>query len=290
MFAIFMLLTIFPNLCQQIMPYFVAQRSLYEVRERPSKTFSWKAFLLANAFVEIPWNTVMSLIVFFSWYYPIGLQDNAAASDSTAIRGFLMWLLIWVFLMLGSTFTYFIIAGIADSETGGNVAQLMFSLCLIFCGVLATPTQLPGFWIFMYRLSPFTYLVSAVLSTGLSGNKAVCSKAEYLNLAPAVAGQTCSDYLTPFANATGGYLLNPDATSDCQYCLISTTDQFLAEVDIHFADRWRNFGILFAYVVFNLAAAMAIYYWARVPKGASRKDKKDEKKEQKKGEKEVLSA
>ena len=33
------------------MPKFVVQRSLYEVRERPSKAYSWSAFLIANVLV-----------------------------------------------------------------------------------------------------------------------------------------------------------------------------------------------------------------------------------------------
>jgi ATP-binding cassette, subfamily G (WHITE), member 2, PDR len=57
MFAIFMLLTIFGNMAQQIMPHFVTQRSLYEVRERPSKAYSWKVFMLSNIIVELPWNS-----------------------------------------------------------------------------------------------------------------------------------------------------------------------------------------------------------------------------------------
>lgn len=47
--------TIFGQLTQQIMPNFVTQRSLYEVRERPSKTYSWKIFILSNIVSEIPW-------------------------------------------------------------------------------------------------------------------------------------------------------------------------------------------------------------------------------------------
>jgi ATP-binding cassette subfamily G (WHITE) protein 2 (PDR) len=57
-FGIFALLTIFMQLVEQTIPFFVTQRSLYEVRERPSKTYSWKAFMVANIAVEIPWNTV----------------------------------------------------------------------------------------------------------------------------------------------------------------------------------------------------------------------------------------
>lgn len=58
MFGVFALLTIFMQLVEQTVPQFVTQRALYEVRERPSKTYSWKAFMVAQIVVEIPWNTV----------------------------------------------------------------------------------------------------------------------------------------------------------------------------------------------------------------------------------------
>jgi hypothetical protein len=54
-FSLFMLLSVFGQLAQQIMRNFVTQRSLYEVRERPSKTYSWRAFVLSNIIVEMPW-------------------------------------------------------------------------------------------------------------------------------------------------------------------------------------------------------------------------------------------
>ena len=57
LFSIFMLMTIFGNLVQQIMPHFVTQRALYESRERPSKTYSWQVFMYSNILVELPWNT-----------------------------------------------------------------------------------------------------------------------------------------------------------------------------------------------------------------------------------------
>jgi ATP-binding cassette, subfamily G (WHITE), member 2, PDR len=57
MYSIFLLLTVFGNLSQQMMPHFVTQRSLYEARERPSKTYSWKVFIISNITVELPWNT-----------------------------------------------------------------------------------------------------------------------------------------------------------------------------------------------------------------------------------------
>lgn len=132
MFAIFMLLIIFPNIVQQMMPNFVVARALYEARERPAKTYSWKAFMLASIFVELPWNILMAVPVYFSWFYPIGLYRNAAGAETE--RGGTMFLIIVVFLMLASTFSNMMIAGIEQPETGSNLAQVMFSLCLIFNG------------------------------------------------------------------------------------------------------------------------------------------------------------
>ncbi|KAL1957338.1 hypothetical protein VTO42DRAFT_6127 [Malbranchea cinnamomea] len=268
MFSVFMLMTIFGNLVQQIMPHFVTQRSLYEARERPSKTYSWQAFMTANILVELPWNTLMSVLMFVCWYYPIGLNNNAKPTDAVNERGALMFLLIWTFLLFTSTFAHMIIAGIELAETGGNVANLLFSLCLIFCGVLATPEAMPGFWIFMYRVSPFTYLVSAMLSTGISGTTVTCEEVEYLHFDPP-ANLTCGEYMGPFIESVGaGYLRDAEATANCQFCTMSHTDAFLATVSSNYDDAWRNFGLMWVYIAFNIVAAVGLYWLARVPKKA----------------------
>lgn len=128
------MMTIFGNLTQQIMPHFVTQRSLFEARERPAKTYSWTVFMLSNIIVELPWNTLMAIIIFFCWYYPIGMYRNAIPANQLHERGGLMFLLVWAFLIFTSTFTDMVVAGIETAETAGNIAQLLFSLTLIFCG------------------------------------------------------------------------------------------------------------------------------------------------------------
>lgn len=65
MFGVFVFLTIFGQVLEQILPVFVSQRTLYEARERPSKAYSWKAFLLSNIFVEMAYNTVSFPLIFF---------------------------------------------------------------------------------------------------------------------------------------------------------------------------------------------------------------------------------
>jgi ABC-type multidrug transport system permease subunit len=220
MFAIFQILSIFGQLTQQQMPHFVTQRSLYEVREQPSKTYSWKVFMMSQIIVEIPWNTLMSVVMFVCTYYPIGFNKNADQAGQGSERAGLMWLLFWQFLIFTSTFAHAIIAFSPNAEGGGNVANVLFSLCLLFSGVLAGPGTLPGFWIFMYRVSPFTYWISAVLSTGLANTPVQCNSDEFVHMAPA-NDLTCGEYLDPYISAAGGYLVDSSATEECSFCPVA---------------------------------------------------------------------
>lgn len=68
-----------------------------------------------------------------------------------------------------------------------------------------------------------------------------------------------------------GYLMDPSATSDCAFCPMTSTDSYLSQVGSYYSDAWRNFGLLWAYIVFNIFGAVAIYWLARVPKGAKAK-------------------
>ncbi|KAK4983971.1 Multidrug resistance protein [Elasticomyces elasticus] len=274
MFGMFMLMTIFGQLVQQILPLFVTQRALYEVRERPSKAYSWKAFMLANILVEIVWNSLMAVLLYFCWYFPIGLYRNAEPTNAVYERGALMFLLIWQFLLFTSTFANMVIAGVDTAEIGGNIANLAFLLTFVFCGVLASPTALPGFWIFIYHLSPFRYLIDGQLSTAVANTNVVCAANELLRFSP-TAGQTCEQYMASYISYAGGYLQNPNAAANCSFCLLSSTNTFLTAVSSNYADRWRNFGILWAYIVFNIFAALAFYWLIRMPKKDGKKQKKE---------------
>jgi ATP-binding cassette subfamily G (WHITE) protein 2 (PDR) len=269
MFAVFMLMTVFGNLVQQIMPHFVTQRALYEVRERPSKTYSWQAFMLANICAELPWQTLMSVFSFVSFYYPIGLDRNAKwIPGELHERAGLFFLLIWVFYLFTSTFSHMVIAGIDTAENGGNIANLLFTLCLIFCGVLVQPK---GFWIFMYRVSPFTYLISALLSTGIAHAPVHCSDIEIAVFDPP-SGMNCQAYLDQYMSYAGGALYNGDATSGCQFCRVASTDVFLDSIKSSFDHRWRDFGLVIVYLAFNIIGALFFYWLIRVPRGEKKKE------------------
>ncbi len=257
-FSIFMLTAIFSSLVQQIMPRFVIQRSLYEVRERPSKAYSWAAFIIANITVEIPWQMLLGILVYASYYYGIfGVQSSE--------RQGLILLFCMQFFVFASTFAQMLIAALPDAATAGNIATIMFSLTLTFNGVMQPPQALPGFWIFMYRVSPLTYLVDGVAATGMHGRTVVCALNELSRFNPPT-GQTCQAYLANYLKTAPGQLMNPMATSQCEYCPLTTSDQFLASVAITWSARWRNYGIGFAYIAFNIVVAILLYYTFRVSK------------------------
>lgn len=281
MFSIFNIFTVFGQLVQQQMPFFVVQRDLYEVRERPSKVYSWKVFMLAQIIVELPWNTLMSVFMFVCWYYPIGLQRNAIQADQVTERGALMFLFLMAFLLFTSTFSNMIIAMFDSAEAGGNVANLLFTLCLIFCGILQNPNDLPRFWIFMYRVSPFTYLASGMLSTALANTNVFCADNEFIHVDPP-SGQTCLQYLGPYINYTRGYLQDDNATRDCAFCQISDTNVFLESVQSHYSERYRNFGIVWGFIIFNIFGALFLYWLVRVPKTTRKEDRVDKKAQKKK--------
>jgi ABC-type multidrug transport system permease subunit len=117
----------------------------------------------------------------------------------------------------------------------------------------------------MYRVSPLTYLVSALLSTGLSQNPVTCSDIELLQFKPS-QGATCGQYLEPYMELAGGNVTNPDSTDTCLFCPLATTDAFLQTIDASYDERWRNYGIMWAYIIFNVFAALFLYWLMRVPK------------------------
>ncbi|KAH6962895.1 ABC transporter CDR4 [Fusarium avenaceum] len=268
MLLIFIFLIIFGQIIEQAMPMFVSQRTLYEARERPAKAYSWVAFLFGTMIVELAWNSLMAVFSFLFWYFPLGLYHNAEHTDSVHSRGITVFLNIWVFFMFSSTFGSMIIAGIDTAEVAGGVVNLFFIMMFAFAGVLAAPSQLPGFWIFMYRVNPFTYIVEALVATCLADAPVHCQDNELVQF-EAPSGLTCGEYVEDFISSAGGYLVDRN-TSSCSFCPVSESNVFLETTGLGFDHRWRNFGLVWAYCVFNICATAGLYWLMRVPKSRGR--------------------
>jgi ATP-binding cassette subfamily G (WHITE) protein 2 (PDR) len=115
----------------------------------------------------------------------------------------------------------------------------------------------------MYRVSPLTYIVGGIAASGLHGHPVQCSESEISVFNPP-GGSTCGAYLEAYLEEVPGQLYNPAATSECQYCSLSNSDQFLSLSAISWSTRWRNFGIVWAYIVINICIAVTLYYVFRV--------------------------
>ncbi|KAJ3523927.1 hypothetical protein NM208_g12262 [Fusarium decemcellulare] len=267
MFSTFMLVVTFAFLVYQTMPGFVSQRSLYEGRERSSKTYAWYVFILANTVVEMVWNSLAALAVYLPFYFLVGMYENGELTGTQSERGGLMFLLVWAFMVYEGTFAHMSVAGAPTAEVGATFALLLFMMTLVFAGVLVPYSGLPGFWTFMYRVSPMTYLIGAMLSNGVALQEVQCSDIEFLMFQPP-ANLTCNDYVGAFVEMAGGSLRNPEANETCLYCPVASTDTYLATLDIYYSQRWRNFGLIWAFVIFNVFAALGAYWLIRVPKSS----------------------
>ncbi|KAL2838553.1 ABC-2 type transporter-domain-containing protein [Aspergillus pseudoustus] len=257
LFSIFLLCTIFGTMVNQIIPKFVMQRSLYEVRERPSRVYSWKVFIISQMLVEVPWQLFLGVCVWACFYFSVfGTSTDAEA------RG-LVLLFIVQFYIYAASMAQFTVAALDQPAVAAMLATLMFGLSFLFNGVMQPPSQLPRFWIFMYRVSPFTYYVGGISSTALHGRAIQCNDVE-LKVFDSPAGETCQDYLADYLDVAGGSLYNPNATSGCEYCSMSSSADYLAQREIFHGDRWRNYGIFCCYFVFNIFGAITLYYIFRV--------------------------
>jgi ATP-binding cassette subfamily G (WHITE) protein 2 (PDR) len=116
------------------------------------------------------------------------------------------------------------------------------------------------------QVNPFTYLVSSFMATTLGQAPAYCTDNEFQTFF-APQNQSCADYMRDYVSAAGGFLRDPQATGECQYCQMDSTDQFLQRIHADWDTRWRDFGLLWVYVAFNVAGAIFFYWLCRVPKG-----------------------
>jgi ATP-binding cassette subfamily G (WHITE) protein 2 (SNQ2) len=61
-----------------------------------------------------------------------------------------------------------------------------------------------------------------------------------------------------------GYLLNPDASTGCQYCPYSVGNDYLSTLNIKASDKWRDFGIFLAFCCSNWALVYFFIWSVRI--------------------------
>ncbi|KAJ4289885.1 hypothetical protein N0V90_011218 [Kalmusia sp. IMI 367209] len=253
-FAIFLVLLLCLTLIFLLQPRLIALRNIYDVREKHSNMYHWSVFLVANVIVELPFNFIISTLCFISWFFPVGWWRDISASRSG--------IMLFVFLLYQAyhtTFSQAISIVSPNPETAAMTTILFYTFILAFSGVLQPLGQLVKFWHFAYYVSPFTWLVSALMTTGTHGVLVRCAPAE-INVFQPPQGKTCGEYAGAFANSTMASIYNPDAIQDCEFCSVSVADVYLSSLNMVYGDRWRNIGLLFIYIIFNILVFTVGFY------------------------------
>jgi len=254
-FAVFMSMVVSAPLSNQIQGPFIDTRRIYEIRERPSRMYSWTAFVTAQLLGELPLNIIGSSVYFLIWYWLVGFPSSRA--------GFSYLMLGIAYPMYYTTFAHWVAAMSPNAAIAAQLFGFFFGFVITFNGVLQ-PYQHLGWWKWMYRVSPYTYVIEGLIGQALGRSEITCAPIEYVTIQPP-SGQTCQQYLGQFINNFGGYVTNPDAASSCQFCSFRTTDEFLqSNSNIFFSHHWRNLGLVFVYVGFNVFAVFAMTYIFRI--------------------------
>ncbi|KFA55675.1 hypothetical protein S40293_05291 [Stachybotrys chartarum IBT 40293] len=257
MFTCFLIVTIPPTVVNGVVPKFYTNLALWQARELPSRIYGWVAFCTANIVAEIPAAVVSAVLYWVLWYWPTGLPSESSVSGYV----FLMTMLMFFFMNSWGQW----ICSFAPSFTViSNVLPFFFVMFGLFNGVVRPYTQLPVFWRYwMYWVNPSTYWIGGILAATLDGIPVQCDVSETAQF-DAPPGQTCQEYAGGFANSSGGYLLNPDATSGCQYCPYQSGNQYLTTLNISASQKWRNFGIFLAFCISNWALVYFFIYTVRI--------------------------
>lgn len=215
-------------------------------REAAAKAYRQFPFAFAMVCAEMPYSIICTISFFLPLYYMPGFQS----ASSRAGYQFLMILILEIFsATLGQT----IAALTPSSFISSLVNPFMIVIFALFCGVAIPKPQIPRFWrAWLYELNPVTRLVSGMITTELAGRTVVCTPSEF-NSFPAPSGTTCGEYMSAFFAAGGaGYIQDPSSTTTCNYCAYQTGEQFYRPFQLSFDERWRDLGILTAFIGSNL--------------------------------------
>jgi ATP-binding cassette subfamily G (WHITE) protein 2 (SNQ2) len=199
------------------------------------------AFTISMIIAEIPYSLLCALGFFVCIYFPVGLDNRAPRA------GFQFFM-----ILVGEMFSVILGQMIAALTPNFFLASLLNPFIVVvfatFCGVTIPKPNIPGFWrAWLYQLDPFTRLIGGMVVTELHEKPVVCQESEYSSFR-APQGMTCGEYAAEFMSTATGYIRDLNATDLCQYCTYKVGDEFFEPLGLRWENRWRDLGILIAFV------------------------------------------
>ncbi|KAF3906004.1 hypothetical protein ABW21_db0204491 [Orbilia brochopaga] len=233
-------------------PKFLELRSYYEARERNSKIYSAPAWLLAMILCEIPYIFIVVAFFFFPYYYMTGYPSDS----KTAAFQYIVMVIYQLFM----TYSGVAIAAMCPSlDVVFIVNPLFFAIVFLFTGILVPYAQLQAvFKHFLYYANPAAWAVRSAIANVVHGLDITCGNEELVTFHPP-SGQTCLQFAGEWLAGTTGYFVDENATVDCRYCTYKTGDEYLANLNVKYSERFHYFGYLWIFVFTNIALIFITY-------------------------------
>ncbi|KAF8314185.1 hypothetical protein DL93DRAFT_1089526 [Clavulina sp. PMI_390] len=161
-----------------------------------------------------------------------------------------MFVMLLIYQLFTLAFGQTIAAFSGNENQASLINPLFLGIFASFSGVLVPYGQITAFWRYwIYYLDPWSYLLGGQVFFSMRDIPVVCATKEYTVFSPP-SNQTCGDYMAPYLNVAAGYINNPNATSDCQYCQYSIGNDYLARVNLNNSvDGPRDIGISALYMI-----------------------------------------
>lgn len=257
-FVVFLIFLNFPATVNSIISKFWEMRITFTVREGPSKTYSWIAFMTAFVAVSVPIALVASVLFFLpSFYLPFYSQPSTVAG---------MWYLMIFFVTCYEMFFSLALAAACPTPlTAANLLPFLLPFVSIVNGVIKPKSTLPAPWSGLIYANPLYWYVRSMVADILHKLPVRCNQDDLAVFNPP-PGQTCARYALQWIESVGGQLVNPQASNNCGYCPYVVGDQFAATLGATWGFRWKGLGIVAGYTIGQLFLAY-LAYWYFTEKG-----------------------
>ncbi|KAF9925726.1 hypothetical protein FBU30_004522 [Linnemannia zychae] len=243
-FVIFQIMVLGAMIVNMVQPRFHLERQWF-YRELSGKYYGWKPFAATILLIEIPYVILTGTTFFLVFYWTVGFSSDSVLT-------FYTWLMIVVFSLFTVTLGQAIAAFTPSTQVAALLNPFIFSALNLFCGVMMPKAAMPKFWSsWMYWIDPYHYVIEGLVAAQLYNVPVECKEDEFL-IFKAPIGQTCGQYAAEFMKTAAGYIGNPFDYDTCKYCTYSKGQDFYAGLSMDYGNRWRNLGIMFIYLGFNV--------------------------------------
>ncbi|CEJ59027.1 Putative Pleiotropic drug resistance proteins (PDR1-15), ABC superfamily [Penicillium brasilianum] len=254
MFSIFVSVITGPVLSLQIEPRFIILRDQFLARENESHVYHWSVFTISALLVEIPFTLLGGLIYWLLWHYMVGYYYTS----DRAGYAFLMYELYSLFVASLAQLTAALFPTVLAAQTATGFVWLVVNT---FNGPLSPPPLTPRGWRWFYNISPLFYYIEGIGTNAMHALDITCKGSE-IQMFNAPLSETCASFAAEFFNMSKstGYLVNPDATDQCEYCSYANGDQYVTQYDFEYSQRGNNVGIFVGFILFNYTMAVVATY------------------------------